>query len=363
MKYHPNNERSFLSWLKLRVTKKKSTYKHLSFKERQLIECWHNDGKSNREIGKRLGRHHQTIANELKRGTTTQIKENKKVKQLYFADTGQTVYIKNRRRCGAKSKLISAYDFINYACKQIIEFNWSPDAIVGFVKSLGVFGKNIVSTKTLYNYIDSGILPIRNHHLKMKVRLSPIKKIIRQNKKELGKSIDLRPDSINNRQLFGHWEIDSVLGLKTKDDNALLTLVERKTRYMITIVLDDHTEEAVCYALNQLKIYFGYYFSQVFKSITADNGSEFSSLQDTLKHMSDTYFAHPYSSWERGTNERHNGLLRRFVPKGMPIYKYSKQFIQHATDNINFLPRKLLNYRQPVTLFLEELEKIKTETC
>lgn len=341
---------------------KKSSYKHLSFKERQLIECWHNQGLSNREIGKRLGRHHQTIANELKRGTTTQIKENNKAKQLYFADTGQAVYIENRKRCGSKSKLLKVVEFINYACKQIIDCNWSPDAIVGFVKSLGTFGKNIVSTKTLYNYIDSGVLPIRNHHLNMKLRLSPKKKIIRQHRKELGKSIDLRPDSINNRQLFGHWEIDSVLGLKTKDDNALLTLVERKTRYMMTIVLDDHTEEAVSYALNQLKIHFDYSFSQVFKSITADNGSEFNSLQDTLKHVSDTYFAHPYSSWERGTNERHNGLLRRYVPKGTPIYQYSKQFIQQATDNINLLPRKILNYHQPVSLFLAELKRIKTKT-
>ncbi|QCI87342.1 IS30 family transposase [Vagococcus zengguangii] len=341
---------------------KKSSYKHLSFKERQLIEFWHKDGKSNREIGKRLGRHHQTIANELKRGTTTQIKENKKVRQLYFADTGQAVYTKNRKRCGAKSKLISAFDFINYACKQIIEFNWSPDAIVGFVKSLEDFDKPTVSTKTLYNYIDSGILPIRNHHLKMKLRLSPKKKRSHQHKKELGKSIDLRPASIDSRQSFGHWEIDSVLGAKTKDDNALLTLVERKTRYMVTAILDDHTEESVCYALKQLEKQFGHLFPHVFKSITADNGSEFISLQDTLNHATDIYFAHPYSSWERGTNERHNGLLRRFIPKGTPIYKYSKQFIQQATDSINFLPRKLLNYRQPVILFLEELEKIKTKT-
>lgn len=341
----------------------KSSYKHLSFKERQLIEYWHSDGKSNREIGKRLGRHHQTIANELKRGTTTQIKGNRKVKQLYFADTGQAVYTKNRKRCGAKSKLISAFDFINYACKQIVEFNWSPDSIVGFVKSLEDFDKPIVSTKTLYNYVDSGILPIRNHHLKMKLRLSPKNKRGHQHKKELGKSIELRPISVDSRQSFGHWEIDSVLGSKTKDDNALLTLVERKTRYMVTAILDDHTEESVCYALKQLEKQFGHLFSHVFKSITADNGSEFSSLQDTFNHVTDIYFAHPYSSWERGTNERHNGLLRRFVPKGTPIYKYSKQFIQQATENINFLPRKLLNYRQPVTLFLEELEKIKTKTC
>ncbi|HEY4537085.1 MAG TPA: helix-turn-helix domain-containing protein [Erysipelothrix sp.] len=127
-------------------TTQKLTYKHLSFEERQLIEVLHNRGDSNREIGKRLGRHHQTINNELKRGTTTQIKENKKTRQLYFAETGQAKYIENRKRCGANSKLLSAVDFINYACKQIIDFNWSPDAIVGFVKSLRTWDKPLVST-------------------------------------------------------------------------------------------------------------------------------------------------------------------------------------------------------------------------
>lgn len=223
----------------------KSSYKHLSLKERELIEFWHNNGCSNREIGRRLGRHHQTIANELYRGTTTQIKGNKKAKQLYFADIGQAVYKENRKRCGSKSKMISAADFINFACQKIIEFNWYPDAITGFIKSLGTWKKPIVSTKTLYNYIDSGLLPVRNHHLKMKLRLSPKKKRNRQYKKELGKSIDQRPKIINSRKAFGHWEIDSVIGSKTKDDNALLTIVERKTRYMITVILDDYTEESV----------------------------------------------------------------------------------------------------------------------
>ncbi|WP_326717113.1 IS30 family transposase [Vagococcus jeotgali] len=350
--------------VKIKNNTKTSSYKHLSLKERQLIEVWHNMGDSNREIGRRLGRHHQTISNELKRGTTTQIKENKKPKQLYFADTGQAKYIENRKRCGSKSKLVSAVDFINYACKQMIDFNWSPDAIVGFIKSLGTWDKPIVSTKTLYNYIDKGFLPVRNHHLKMKVRLSPKKKRSRQHKKALGKSIDERPSKIDSRQEFGHWEIDSVIGSKSKDDNALLTLVERKTRYMITVVLDDHTEESVSYAIKQLKYEFGRArFSSIFQSITADNGSEFSSLDDTLQQMTDIYFAHPYSSWERGTNERHNGLLRQFVPKGTPICHYSKQFIQLATEKVNLLPRKILNYRQPATLFLEEIQNLKIKTC
>ncbi|RST98236.1 hypothetical protein CBF34_10500 [Vagococcus penaei] len=214
---------------------KKSSYKYLSFEERQLIEFWHKDGISNREIGLRLGRHHQTIANELSRGTVTQIKENKKTKSIYFADTGQAKYIENRKRCGSKSMLVHAVDFINYACKQIIDFNWSPDVIVGFIKSLGTWDKPLVSTKTHYNHIDKGFLLVRNHYLKMKVRLSPKKKRSGKHKKSLGKSIDERPNHVDYREEFGHWEIDSVIGSKSKDDNALLTLVERKTRYMITI--------------------------------------------------------------------------------------------------------------------------------
>lgn len=341
---------------------KKSSYKHLSLEERQLIEFWHNEGVSNREIGRRLGRHHQTIGNELKRGTVTQIKENRKNKLFYFADTGQAVYKENRKRCGSNSLLIKASEFINFACKQIIDFNWSPDAIVGFVKSLGTWKTPIVSTKTLYNYIDRGFLPVRNHHLKMKLRLSPKRKRNRQHKKELGKSIDQRPTFVNNRKSFGHWEIDSVIGSKSKDDNALLTIVERKTRYMMSIVLDDHTEESVCYALKNVIADLGeILFSDIFKTITADNGSEFSSLDSLLKDQSDVYFAHPYSSWERGSNERHNGLLRQFVPKGTPICHYSKQFIQEATNQINLLPRKILNYRQPAMLFLEELQKSKSK--
>lgn len=160
----------------------------------------------------------------------------------------------------------------------------------------------------------------------MKLRLSLKKKRSHKHKKELGKSIYERPSTINNRESFGHWEIDSVIGARSKDDNALLTLVERKTRYMITVVLVDHTEESVCYAVNRLKSELGQAsFSKMFQSITAaDNGSEFSSLHDALQQITDVYFAHPYSSWERGTNERHNGLLRQFVPKGTTICHYSK---------------------------------------
>jgi len=349
----------------LQNTTSKRCFKHLTLQERTLIQTWKNEGLSNREIARRLNRSHQTIANELKRGTTSQLKTGRKVHQAYFSETGQAVYDKNRKSCGAKSKLTTATDFLTLACKLIKKYKWSPDAIVGYAKSLPEWSdQTIVCTKTLYNYIDAGLLPVRNIDLLVKTRRSLKKKRVRKHHKVLGESIDNRPEEINNRETFGHWEIDSVLGRKTKDDNAILTLVERKTRYMITLMLDDQTADSVNYVIEKLRHQLGKEtFRQLFQSITADNGSEFSSLESVLKTTTAVYFAHPYSSWERGTNERHNGLLRRFVPKGTPISDFSDSFIESVATNINCLPRKLLNYRQPIRVFAEELQKLKIKTA
>lgn len=343
----------------------KQEFKHLSLEERRLIETWHNEGETNREMGRRLGRHHQTIANELKRGSTTQIKGNKQKVDTYFAETGQAVYLMKRKNCGAKSKMVTAFEFIDHACQKILTHKWSPDAIVGFAKEQKKWkNKPLVSTKTLYNYIDLGYLPVKNIDLPIKLRRSPKKKKQRKHLKKLGTSIDQRPSVIDSRKTFGHWEIDSVIGDKRKEDNIILTLVERQTRYMLTFLLDDQTEDSVKYTMNQLKQRFGLSdFGNIFQTITADNGSEFSSLHDTLEGLSNVYFAHPYSSWERGTNERHNGLLRNYVPKGTPICHYSRQFIESIGDKINLLPRKLLNYKQPAVLFAEEIKKFKVKIC
>ncbi len=121
----------------------------------------------------------------------------------------------------------------------------------------------------------------------------------------------MRPDSIEKREEFGHWEIDTVLGRRS-NDHVLLTLTERKTRYHLLLPLASKTAEAVDEALKQLKSQYGLMFSRVFKSITADNGSEFANLN---VHGIDIYYAHPYSAWERATNERHNGLVRRLIPR------------------------------------------------
>lgn len=126
-------------------------------------------GTPNRDIARRLGRAPQTINNELKRCTTTQLKTGRKPYTTYFPETGQAVYEQNRINCGAKSKLLTAIEFINYACERITIDEWSPDAVVGFANKQSSWNdKPMVSTKTLYNYIDLGLLTVRNIDLPIK---------------------------------------------------------------------------------------------------------------------------------------------------------------------------------------------------
>ncbi|WP_145994519.1 IS30 family transposase, partial [Peptostreptococcus faecalis] len=156
---------------------------------------------------------------------------------------------------------------------------------------------------------------------------------------------------------FGHWEIDTVLGGKTKDQNCVFSLVERKTRYYLPIKVASKDSKSIKEAFQSLVYSFKSNVSEVFKSITCDNGSEFSEMH-TFEYLSDIYFAHPFSSYERGTNERHNGLLRRFLPKGTSMNKVSKEEILHYGDLINGLPRKIFNYKTPEALFEEEMDKV-----
>jgi len=235
---------------------------------------------------------------------------------------------------------------------------WSPDAICGNVKAQKQYENARVCTKTLYHYIDLGLLPVKNIDLPLKVSRSTKKKRIRQHKKVLGTSIEQRPAHIDEREEFGHWEIDTVLGSRVKGA-ALLTLTERKTRNEHILKIDQKTATCVKQALQALKQTYGSIFSKVFKTITADNGSEFSELVHALDDADQqVYYAHPYTSSERGTNERHNGLIRRFIPKGKSIDDIDETLIAYVENWCNTLPRKILGYRSPSDAYQEELKSI-----
>lgn len=333
--------------------------KHLNFKERMTIEIRLKDGFSIYKIAKELGRSINTITNEIKRGTTTQIRQGKHIK-IYLADTGEAVYTKNRLNSCRPFKMLDCSEFINYTVDKIKNDSWSPDACVGEAIANGRFERyQMVCTKTLYNYIDLGLLDVKNTDLPIKLRRNTKSTRVKKHKKKLGSSISEHPIDINNRTEFGHWEIDTVIGEKSNNDNVLLTILERKTRYAIVINIVSKTANAVMDAFSRLRSLFGEQFSQVFKTITGDNGSEFADLS-IIESETDTkvYFTHPYSSFEKGTNERHNGLIRRFIPKGKRISDYSSDDIAFIEEWMNTLPRRILNYKTPEELFEMYLDKI-----
>ena len=220
--------------------------------------------------------------------------------------------------------------------------------------------EQIVCTKTLYNYVDNGLLSIKNMDLPEKLKRSIRKKKVRQNKRILGDSIELRPEYAELREEFGHWEVDTVVGSKCESEPCTVTMVERKTCKAIWIKAADHTADAVQAAIQSVIAYFDNLASSVFKSVTGDNGSEFARLADLEAQGIRVYFAHPYSSWEKGTNECHNRLLRRFIPKGVSMAGYSAEDIAYMADWTNTLPRKILGYRTPDELFDAELDRIYT---
>lgn len=340
---------------------------HLTYEEMCKIEAWKIDGHSNREIARRLGRAAQTINNAIKKGTVKQkkqIPQNGKIYTYisyeYFAYTNMQIYQRNRKKCGSRPKWIKCEDFLNWADKKILKDKWSPDACVGHAKLEKVFTEDeIPSTKSLYNWIDAGLLKTKNINLLEKAYRSPrkTKKQHRKNKKILGMSISERPEHINDRKEFGHWEIDTVIGKKSSKDSVLMTLVERKTRFECIIKIDSKTSKAVEEGLSFIEK-ANHLQSQVFKTITSDNGAEFSSISEVLEHI-DIYFCRPYASYERGTSENQHKLIRRFIPKGKSINELSEIQLKRVNVWMNNYPRKILGYRTANEEFFKEVRNIE----
>ena len=239
-------------------------------------------------------------------------------------------------------KIMEAYDFVCYAEKQILENKMSPDAVCGEAKLSGRFQKT-VSTKTLYNYIDKRILKVRNIDLPLRVKRKSCTDKCKQNKRLFGMSIEERADEVNNRTVFGHWEIDTIMG-KKESSSVLLSLDERLTRKRHLVKIPSRSSEAVRLGLEKIAELYGESFEAVFKSVTTDNGSEFVDLGRYLPKSTKVYYDHPYSSYERGTNEKQNSLVRRFFPKGKSFDNISDEQVAFVEHWINNLPRKIFNY-------------------
>ena len=267
--------------------------KHLSFEERVIIQTCLKDGCSIRAIARELGCSPSTISYEVRRGTVSLYHGKQK---RYKADQGQSVYQINRCHCGRKSAFLKKAGFINYVIKHFFEDGWSLDVCANRSLAAGEFSHyQTVCTRTLYNYVDQGLMTIKNYDLPEKLKRNTKLHHVRQNRKKLGRSIEERPKEIEQRSEFGHWECDLVLGHKTKDDQVLLTLSERMSREFLIIRIPDKTSASVMQAFQMLQKQYSEHWNDIFKTITTDNGSEFADLAN-LEQVSKTliYYAHPF---------------------------------------------------------------------
>ena len=330
---------------------------HLLSEERHEIEVRLKDGWSIYRIAKHLGRPYNTIKNEIKRGMVSLYNGRK---HRYKADEGEKVYHEHRQSCRKQYRCLASIRFLQYVVTHFKgDEQWSLDACCGSALISGKFRRQeMVCTKTLYSYVDLGLLPIKNIDLPEKLRRNTKAKKVRENKKNLGRSIEERPEIIQLRIEFGHWEIDTVIGKQGEGEPCVLTLVERMTRMCIWVKARNHTAEAINEALQTIMSYFADRKDRVFKTITGDNGSEFAGLSLLEDGELKVYFTHPYSSCEKGTNECHNRMLRRFIPKGKSISDYTADEICFFADCINGLPRKILGYATPEELFERQLDLI-----
>lgn len=356
------------------MRKTKGNFKHLTFTARLQIEAGLKMKMPVKQIAAQIGVHISTVYRELKRGTY-----QKKVgyydeyryetlyrfKETYSPDKAEQRYRNNLSAKGAALKIGNDYKLADYIEKKIVDEKYSPDAVLGEIKRKQIPFRTSICTSTLYSYIDKGVfarLKLKHLHEKGKRKKKRLREltVIRAPR---GISIENRPKTILTRSEFGHWEMDCVCG---STNHVLLVLTERMTRREIIMPMRNQKAESVINCLDILEHKYGKLFKKVFKSITVDNGSEFSAYDEMQRSIykrnksnrTTIYYCHPYCSSERGSNERMNREIRRKIPKGSDISKFSKSDIQQVEYWLNHYPRRILNYATAQELFDEQLSAI-----
>lgn len=335
--------------------------KHLSLEKRGMIQALHRQGLSLRSIAIAVNCAHTTVFYELRRGTPEK-KGCRGRKPQYTAKRGQKAYTEHRRNSRRPCKIDrdDCEPFIQWMVVQVREKRWSLDACVGYAKRQNLFKpEQIPCTKTLYNMLWANKLPLSIFDVPRRPRAKRHRKWVRKNKRMKGRSIEDRPAIVSQGTEIGHWEVDTVVGQRKGREAVTFTAVEKVTRNYIAIRIPGRNSAGVESAMEQLiELYGKERFSQVFKTMTADNGPEFETFSKFENLGTRIYFTHPYSSWERPQNERHNGLLRDFIPKGASMESFHDEDILNIADAINQRPRRILGYHTPTELFDAFLDEV-----
>jgi IS30 family transposase len=313
-------------------------YKHLSQEERELIANLLSEGSSLGDIAKTVGRDKSSISRELKRNSPPERRRYVPCRAHARACERKTEANKHER---LKNDLVRQY------VKDGLVKGWSPEQISGRIQ-IDHPGQAI-HHEAIYQYI---------YHPQNPNRLEMIQLLRRAHKKRRNKSIgrkvrkttipnrnpiDARPKSVESRRHYGHWEGDSLISRKSKV--ALNTLVERKTRLVLITKLPRksaaETNRAVIGRLKKLP-------AKGRQTLTLDNGTENAKHEALSAKLGiRCYFARPYASWERGTNENTNGLIRWYLPKGTDFRTITSEQIARIEYLLNSRPRKCLGYKTP----------------
>ncbi|TCL59982.1 IS30 family transposase [Kineothrix alysoides] len=317
--------------------------------ERYIIETMLKDGKNPKEIAQRIGKHYTTVYREIKRGTVLMRDGQTWLeKSVYCADVSQRIQEERGHNKGIDLKVGNDYAFMHEVERLIKEEKYSPYAALVTVRKSGNF-KTDICTATLYSYIHSRLFwSISAKDLPYQKTKRTEKKIRHCYHMTGAKKIEERPKEVNEREIYGHWEMDTVYSGKGKSKACLLVLTERMLRKEIVKPIRDRTAKSVVKALDRIEREYGTRrFRSTFKTITCDNGVEFSAHNEIerslygVKPRTSVYFCHPFCSSERGSNENANKLIRRHIPKGADIADYSVDKIQYIEDWINNYPRKM----------------------
>ena len=351
------------------IKNNKNQYHHLTKDDRakiqSLIEQKDSNGKrlfNNTYIANYIGVHKSTISRELRKRIKSKImiRTGHIKNKPYNATDAQNDYIFKRGLSKGEYVLRKYPKMAKYIEDKIKIDKWSPDVIVGYMEKHNIFNRDgftHITVPTIYNAIRLHIIDVKLEDTR-RMKYNPKYEYHEEKQvsdSKLPYSIDKRPDYIENRLIFGHFELDTVLGKKAGKHECLMTLTERKTRFEIIFKLKCKTADEVVNKFNQIKDFMKSNYNKIFKSITTDNGSEFSHFLEIIKDTkTQIYFCHPYCSGEKGTNEKNNSMIRYFIPKGSLIENYSNQDINNIANWMNNYPRKILDYKTPLEALLEE---------
>ena len=315
------------------------TYRQLTSGERYMLAALRKQGLNQSQIAASLGRHRSTISRELCRNSS-------RLDGHYRPSKAQE-RTNGRRSRSRRNLRFTVQDFAQV--DDLIRRQWSPEQVAGH---LGRLGQLTISHETIYRHIwrdkrEGGLL---HTHLRgaRKRRRKRYRSYDSRGKLAGKRHISERPAAVETRRQTGHWEIDTVMGTGSKD--CIVSLVERKSGLLLIGKLGDRTTDS----LNRRVIHLIKRHDGAFQTITSDNGTEFHDykrIEERTKVM--FYFARPYHSWERGSNENANGLIRQYLPKGMSMAVVSQQLCNVIAQKLNTRPRKRHGFKTPLECYNE----------